>query len=374
MKLPIGWHVGVNGGDPGKMASPKMSVRRVLHIVPADGVGGVEIAARSMAERDDLACEFRLLFLSNKKVNQPTMRTLVSPGARPWSLTSIAWALRTIKMFAPDVLICSLWRSVPLALLAKGLLPQTKLVLFLHADRAVHQIDEALTRVGALAADEIWCDSNATLTHRIPFLKIGTKRRVISFVIRRGTLMPSSGHLGPRFVTWCRLTHQKAVDRSIELVRIMRRSHPDVTFEIWGPDGGSLSNLQQQARDLLVSEQVRFKGIATTDMLPRIAANNCFFLHPSRFEGMAVAVVEAMQMGLVPVVTPIGQMATYVRSGENGVVIDPDRLDAAAAEIAGIMADPTIYDRLREGARSQWCDAQLYADDVCAAARVLAAS
>ena len=37
---------------------------RIAHLIPQDGIGGVEVAARSMAERDDLTDDFFLLLVA----------------------------------------------------------------------------------------------------------------------------------------------------------------------------------------------------------------------------------------------------------------------------------------------------------------------
>ena len=85
-----------------------------------------------------------------------------------------------------------------------------------------------------------------------------------------------------------------------------------------------------------------------------------------------MACVEAMQLGLVPVVTPVGEMAHYVAPGETGLLIDPERLDDVADAIVALIADPPNYAAMRQRAIDRWRDAPLYADDVCAAASALA--
>ena len=85
-----------------------------------------------------------------------------------------------------------------------------------------------------------------------------------------------------------------------------------------------------------------------------------------------MACVEAMQLGLVPVVTPVGEMAHYVVPGESGILIDPTRLDRAAGEIAALIVAPDRFAALAAAAAARWAAAPLYADDVCRAATALA--
>ena len=81
---------------------------RILHLVPVDGIGGVEIAAKSVLAHPDPACNFHLLFI------EPELRARRSGPLR--LLNANRRAFDEAMAYDPDVIICSLWRSVPLAL------------------------------------------------------------------------------------------------------------------------------------------------------------------------------------------------------------------------------------------------------------------
>ncbi len=82
-----------------------------------------------------------------------------------------------------------------------------------------------------------------------------------------------------------------------------------------------------------------------------------------------MSVVEAMQLGLVPVVTPVGGMRSYCRDGENAILF-ADAEQAAARIVEGI-ADPATYRRLQSGALATFRDQPSYAEEVVEAARRL---
>lgn len=86
-----------------------------------------------------------------------------------------------------------------------------------------------------------------------------------------------------------------------------------------------------------------------------------------------MACVEAMQLGLVPVVTAVGEMARYVVHGANGLMLDAACLDRAVNDVLALIYDPDRFTALRAAAIARWSAAPLYADDVCAAAFELAA-
>ncbi len=343
---------------------------RVVHIIPRDGHGGVETAARSMAWRDDLDCDFHLLFIAgatllpdNPRVEAPGPRSTANP------LGHLA-VLRRCLALDPDVVIVSLWRSVPLLLALRLLRPSLKLVMTVNSGRSFHSVDGLMFRLGSRIADEMWSDSRSALAAR----GVTAPSRVISFVAGRLAPRAAEDRSPPRphFVSWARLDANKRFDVAIDLIGRMVARGLDARFDVYGPDGGELRALQNQAAAQNIADRVHFHGAIDRDDLARLTADADFFLLASRFEGMAMACVEAMQLGLVPVVTPAGEMAHYVDPGITGLRIDPDRLGQTAEDIAALIADPARYAALRHAAIERWRGAPLYADDVCAAASALA--
>lgn len=82
-----------------------------------------------------------------------------------------------------------------------------------------------------------------------------------------------------------------------------------------------------------------------------------------------MSVVEAMQLGLVPIVTKVGEMQYYCQEGQTGLVCDPERPGETVARVLELLARPREYHRIRAGAMKHWADAPLYADQVCQAAQ-----
>jgi glycosyltransferase involved in cell wall biosynthesis len=341
---------------------------RVWHVIPRDGVGGVEVAARSMAKRDDLDCAFQLCLIAGTAA-EPRHRIIGSPYRSLWNPLAHLGVVKKILEARPDIVIFSLWWSVPVALIVRLLAPRSRIVYFLHFDRDTHVLDAMLTRLGVSVASEVWGDSTATLqTRRMPKR---IKCRQISFVTER--LLPANHQesAAPRFVVWTRLHRQKGLDRAIELIARLVERGVDATFDIWGRDDGELDRLKNLAVERGVDGRVTFHGPLSREGLSTVAASNSFFLQPSRSEGMAMSCVEAMQLGLIPVVTPVGEMKTYVRSGETGIVLDVENLDQGAADIQALMNSPQHYRQVRDNAQKTWHTAPLYSDDICLSSRAL---
>ena len=340
---------------------------RVVHILPRDGLGGVETAARSMAARDDLACDFHLLFVAGDTLAVDNPRVKISGFASSANPLAHRAVLRRCLALDPDVVIASLWKSVPLLAALKLRRPSIKRVMTLNSGRDAHLADALLFRAGVTLADEVWSDSAAALAER----RVTAPHRVISFVTERLVPLPDSPPQ-PRFAAWARIDRNKGFDVALSLLAALVDRGLEPRFDLYGPDGGARAELEAQARRLGIADRVHFHGPVDRRDLPTAAAGTSFFLLASRLEGMAMACVEAMQLGLVPVVTPAGEMAHYVVPGETGILIDPAEIGDSAAEVTALLAAPKRFAAMRHAAIARWASAPLYADDMCAAAIALA--
>ena len=341
---------------------------RILHLIPQDSVGGVEVAARSMAMRRELPCDFMLQLLAGRsllpdkaRVRESRFRSVNNPLAHLDAVFKILSA-------RPEVLICSLWRSMPVGLLVKLLRPQTLLVSFLHLEASTHLLDRVLNDLGMRFSDSVWADSATTLSSRCK-KPARLPSCVISFVTeRRAMTEPRVPRPAPRFVCWTRLHREKGVDRALRFMALLLPKRPDASFEIWGPDGGERANLERLAVELGIQRNVSFQGPAPAEQLPAIAQRHSFYLQLSHHEGMAMAVVEAMQLGLVPVVAPVGEIQRYCQHRRTGLWSDTQRPEEAVQEVLRLLEDPGEYQAIQREACQYWARAPLYADDVCSAA------
>lgn len=337
-----------------------------LHLIPYDGIGGVEIATRSLPVGDHSDLRFGRVYLSAKAgAHPPDPDIWTGPSPSEWALANYAGALRHVLRRKPEVLIVSLWRSAIVALLAKLLRPRLKLVVFLHLDRPVHLPDRLLHAALMRLATQIWADSAGTLVARVPKAREG---RVISFVTERLAPLPLTPP-APRFIFWGRLHAQKGLDQALEILAALQPRYPDTMLTLIGPDGGQETALRAQAARLGLD--VAFTGALSRDKIFQRAAGHSFFLMPSHSEGMAMSVVEAMQLGLVPVVTPVGEIAHYAQDGENAVLLHTTNPASVRDRLAALLADPARLHAMGQAAQARFAHTPLYRDDVVLASRSL---
>ena len=341
---------------------------QIVHVIPYDGIGGVETAAASIATGPYPGFGFQKAYIASKRPVTP--RSFVyEPGIGPENNPlAFARTIRHLLRLRPAVLILSLWRSCIVGLVVKALRPRTRLVVFLHNSVDSNWVDAVLTRLTARLADAVWADSASTATRRLG-PAWASRTQPISFLTAHLDRVVGDS-AAPRFITWGRLHPRKRIDLAIAFFALVHARHPDARFDIIGPDRGERTMLESRVVALGLTDAVRFLGPADAGEIAQHAASATFFVQTSRAEGMSMAVVEAMQLGLVPVVTPVGEIGSYVDDGRNGIWFAS--AEDARDRIDRILADPAALAAMRAATVETWRDRPVYRDEFLAACAELA--
>lgn len=135
-----------------------------------------------------------------------------------------------------------------------------------------------------------------------------------------GTLLRAKGH---RFL--------------IKAAAILVPQHPNLHF-LFAGDGELGDELRAQARSLSVQDNIHFLG-NRSDVPALLAASDLFVL-PSLWEGLSMALLEAMA-SRKPIVATIVSGTQYVLAdGKTGLLVPPGDPEALAQAIAHVLADP----------------------------------
>jgi glycosyltransferase involved in cell wall biosynthesis len=135
-----------------------------------------------------------------------------------------------------------------------------------------------------------------------------------------------------------RLSQEKGVD---VLLQALARLTGDWQLSIAG-DGPERPHLEAMA-----GPRVRFLGWQDKCELRKRYQEASIFVLPSRYEGMANVVLEAMASGLPVVATTVGGNAELIVPGETGRLVPPDAPDALAEALQPLLHDPEL--RIRYG-------------------------
>jgi glycosyltransferase involved in cell wall biosynthesis len=142
----------------------------------------------------------------------------------------------------------------------------------------------------------------------------------------------------PVLVNVARQEYQKGHRHLLAAMPAVLAKHPDTVLMVAGRDGTETTALQHLARELGVSERVRFLG-----HVPRVAeflAAGDVFVFPSLYEGMPGAVIEAMAMGLPIVGSDIPSIREVVEPRRNALLVEPTNDRALADAVGTLLGDP----------------------------------
>jgi glycosyltransferase involved in cell wall biosynthesis len=153
---------------------------------------------------------------------------------------------------------------------------------------------------------------------------------------------------GKTIIAAGRLKRQKDFFRLVRAFAQVAEKHPDWKLKICG-DGPHRERLEELIAELGLEGKVELPG-PVKNLGPELAAASMYALS-SRREGFPMVLLEAMSKGL-PVVSfdcPTGPRE-IVRSGENGLLVAHQDVDALAAAMIRMIEDEDLRRRCGAGA------------------------
>ena len=148
-----------------------------------------------------------------------------------------------------------------------------------------------------------------------------------------------------------RLHPQKGFDRFLEAAALAISANGNLRFLIAG-SGPEEASLRARAERLgLDPVRVRFVGYlpGSEALLPALD----LLLMPSRFEGLPLALLEAMAAGVPAVGARVDGIAEILEHGRDGWLVDPDDIPGYAAALGSLAIDPALRARLGTAARAK---------------------
>jgi glycogen(starch) synthase len=158
---------------------------------------------------------------------------------------------------------------------------------------------------------------------------------------------PRIGYVG-------RLTQQKQVDL---LVRAFGRMREPASLVVVG-DGPERERIRALAAASPHADRITLAGFVDHSTVPAVLAALDVLVLPSVYEEMGSVLTEAMAVGVPAVASDVGGIPEVVRDGETGLLVPPGDVDALAAALDRLAADPDLRAQLASGARDR---ARVYA-------------
>ncbi len=115
-----------------------------------------------------------------------------------------------------------------------------------------------------------------------------------------------------------RLEPQKGVDTAVQALALVRRREPAAVLAVLG-EGPERPRLERLARHLGLDGAVILPGrVGDVAAWYRRAE---MLVHPARWEGFGLAMLEAMLCGIPVVASSVGGIPDVIKSGENGLLV-----------------------------------------------------
>lgn len=150
-------------------------------------------------------------------------------------------------------------------------------------------------------------------------------------------------------LTVARLATNKGIGFLIKAMPEVLAAHPKAHVLLAGT-GEDRDRLEQLAESLGLRAHIHFLGFR--EDVPELLAASDVFVLPSLDEGLPVALLEAMSMGLIPICSAVGGMPEVVEDGISGFLVPPADVVALAEAIRRVFA-------LNEGERERVREAVL---------------
>lgn len=304
-----------------------------MHVLPQIKIGGVESAALYMLNNLPDSIEYHLLCL--EQVDHRLIEHLpeavlskrlhVINGKRFSPLTYIK-AFKRVKSIDPAWLICSLWRSQPLLWLV-ALFTNISTAFIFHNNKFKHWLDRLSSTLSLKLCDKVCGDSKASQT----FLgkEISRPVSIINHYIPNAKIDAIKQPKSMVFVG--RIARNKGVEQAIHLLSLMLQFDKAWSLDIYGPDEGVKAELIALGEGLNLGETLKFHDSLLPQQVSETLAKYSYLILPSKNEGMAMIVLEAMQQGLIPLVRPVGQIPSYTKDQHSALWL-PDEIDVNFAQ------------------------------------------
>jgi len=93
-------------------------------------------------------------------------------------------------------------------------------------------------------------------------------------------------------------------------------------------------------------DRLRYLGVMARPEIFRVLESAHIFVLPSYSEGLSMAVLEAMAMGLPLVVTPVGALPEILQDGVNGILVETGNIAALSSALIKLARDPAMRKRM----------------------------
>jgi glycosyltransferase involved in cell wall biosynthesis len=135
---------------------------------------------------------------------------------------------------------------------------------------------------------------------------------------------------------------------SLQAFSILKKKVPGARL-VFAGDGPLKSEIEKRSNDMGLGGSVQFLG--ARDDIPELLSSADIFWMPSLYEGLPIALLEAMACGVPVVAHAVGGLGALISNGENGMLVQSGDTMALAKSTLELLANPALRVKMRTNAR-----------------------
>ena len=148
--------------------------------------------------------------------------------------------------------------------------------------------------------------------------------------------------------TTCVFRKQKRLGVWLDIAKELHEKHPETFFIVVG-DGVLKKEIHEKAQALNMDKYLHFAGLQS-ETRPYLRAMDIFMMS-SEFEGLPIALLEAMSMGCTPACTAAGGIPELVKDNQNGILVPVETPMLLVERLSEYLEHPERLKALAESAR-----------------------
>ena len=307
---------------------------KTLHLVNKLEVGGVEVGILSL-----LSIENSEFFVAPiKGVDDNFIDSLTEEAKSRIIISSNIFnlAVKCIKL-KPSILVSSLWRAHLFRMILSIFTSGVRQVHFVHNSRFAHFVDMLATKISFRLCDKVFSDSQMTLE----WVKNQGCNKKTSIIPMNVSFLPEKVFVDKRkysdiaskkiqFVFVGRYCEQKNFDVAFKFLKALKANGCTFKYDLYGRDDNYIDRLLKKIKQYGLEEDVEINGVLSPVEVENRLSNYDFYLQSSSAEGMAISVFQSIKSGIIPVVTPVGEIDRYTKDGHNAFHLNHSNVDYLA--------------------------------------------
>lgn len=150
-----------------------------------------------------------------------------------------------------------------------------------------------------------------------------------------------------------RLSGEKGIETLLKSMKVLIGRHSNLKLHIVG-EGPLRKHLENYSNSLGLHHSVVFAGLIND--IKKVYKHLDLLALPSETEGMPNVVLEALAMEVPVVATNVGGLPEIIKSGSNGILVEPRNVERLTGAIGSLIMDAKLRERFALEGRKTVCE------------------